>query len=198
MGGLQAVKPFRLHMFFSNKYAYAQVVRVADGNVVASASTIEAATRESLKAAGVSTSCVEAAGRCGVLSRCCRSRCRLAAAAAASRWDCSRSFQHPPAFVPPPSSNPQDRGAAGAARQGGGAERRALAAAPRRALPRKDQVAADRDGGGGAAPHVRAAHWLTGTQPGKRAWQAAPLGEPGGANGWRGPTSALLPTRLCF
>lgn len=52
-------------MFFSNKNVVAQVVRMADGHIVAAASTHEAAAKEALKAAGTSTSCVAAARAIG-------------------------------------------------------------------------------------------------------------------------------------
>ncbi|KAK9787998.1 hypothetical protein WJX73_000835 [Symbiochloris irregularis] len=37
-----------LKLFFSNKYSYAQILRTSDGHIVASASTIERAQRQSL------------------------------------------------------------------------------------------------------------------------------------------------------
>ena len=37
-----------LKLFFSNKYSYAQILRTADGNIVASASTIEREQRLTL------------------------------------------------------------------------------------------------------------------------------------------------------
>lgn len=43
-----ALKPYHLKLHFSNKYSYAQIVRQADGNIVAAASTIERELRESL------------------------------------------------------------------------------------------------------------------------------------------------------
>ena len=43
--GLQQVKPYVLHLFFSNKYTYAQIIQNPKGSVVAAASTIEKALR---------------------------------------------------------------------------------------------------------------------------------------------------------
>ncbi|PRW59382.1 50S ribosomal L18 [Chlorella sorokiniana] len=65
MGGLPVPKPFHLKMFFSNKNVVAQIVRMADGHIVAAASTHEAVAKEALKAAGTSTSCKEAARAIG-------------------------------------------------------------------------------------------------------------------------------------
>lgn len=65
MGGLPTPKPHHLKMFFSNKYIYGQIVRMADGHIVAAASTIEPALREGLTAAGTSASCSAAASRVG-------------------------------------------------------------------------------------------------------------------------------------
>jgi ribosomal protein L18 len=59
------VQAFRLRLFFSNKYAYAQIWRLADNQVVAAASTIEPPVREALQQAGVTPSCQEAAARYG-------------------------------------------------------------------------------------------------------------------------------------
>ena len=42
------MRNLRLKLFFSNKYAYAQIVRLGDGNILAAASTIEKITREGL------------------------------------------------------------------------------------------------------------------------------------------------------
>lgn len=43
-----AIKPYHLKLFFSNKYCYAQVLRIEDGHIVAAASTVEKSLRESL------------------------------------------------------------------------------------------------------------------------------------------------------
>lgn len=43
------LKPHHLRLFFSNKYAYAQVFRIADNNVVAAASTIEKGLQDGLQ-----------------------------------------------------------------------------------------------------------------------------------------------------
>lgn len=43
-----APHPFRLKLLFSNQYTYAQILRKADGHIVASASTIEKALRTTL------------------------------------------------------------------------------------------------------------------------------------------------------
>ena len=43
-----ALKPYHLKLHFSNNYCYAQIIRKLDGNIVASASTIEKELRESL------------------------------------------------------------------------------------------------------------------------------------------------------
>lgn len=64
---LPAPQPYHLKMFFSNKHVVGQVVRMADGHIVAAASTVEAVQREALKAAGTSGSCKEAAGQVGQL-----------------------------------------------------------------------------------------------------------------------------------
>ena len=58
-----ALQPYHLTTFFSNKYAYAQIVRMADGHIVATASTVEPQTKEALAAAGTSPSCSQAASR---------------------------------------------------------------------------------------------------------------------------------------
>ena len=57
------LQPYHLKTFFSNKYAYAQIVRMADGHIVAAASTVEPQTKEALAAAGTSLSCSQAASR---------------------------------------------------------------------------------------------------------------------------------------
>ena len=44
-----ALKPYKLKLFFSNRYCYAQIIRREDGNIVAAASTIEKEFRESLE-----------------------------------------------------------------------------------------------------------------------------------------------------
>lgn len=44
-----ALKPYKLKLFFSNRYCYAQIIRKTDGNIVAAASTIERAFRERLE-----------------------------------------------------------------------------------------------------------------------------------------------------
>ncbi|CAD7696349.1 unnamed protein product [Ostreobium quekettii] len=41
--------PYHLKLFMSNKYTYAQVLRVLDGHIVASASTHERSTRAALE-----------------------------------------------------------------------------------------------------------------------------------------------------
>lgn len=46
-------KPLHLKVFLSNKFAYAQVVRMTDGHIVASASTIEEALRPEARTSGV-------------------------------------------------------------------------------------------------------------------------------------------------
>jgi len=43
-----ALKPYSLKLFLSNKYTYAQIVRKADGHIVAAASTIEKSLRQDL------------------------------------------------------------------------------------------------------------------------------------------------------
>lgn len=43
-----AIKELQLKLFLSNKYAYAQIVRASDGNVLAAASTIEKVAQEGL------------------------------------------------------------------------------------------------------------------------------------------------------
>ena len=48
-----AVKELQLKLFISNKYAYAQVVRASDGNILAAASTIEKGAREGLNSSAV-------------------------------------------------------------------------------------------------------------------------------------------------
>ena len=60
---LLPLQPYHLKTFFSNKYAYAQIVRMADGHIVAAASTVEPQTKEALAAAGTSPSCAQAASR---------------------------------------------------------------------------------------------------------------------------------------
>jgi len=45
---MSALKPYSLKLFLSNKYTYAQIVRKADGHIVAAASTIEKALQEGL------------------------------------------------------------------------------------------------------------------------------------------------------
>lgn len=52
-------------MFFSNKHVVSQIVRMADGHIVAAASTVEPALRDALKAAGTSASCSAAASSVG-------------------------------------------------------------------------------------------------------------------------------------
>lgn len=42
------LKPYSLKLFLSNKYTYAQIVRKADGHIVAAASTIEKSLRQDL------------------------------------------------------------------------------------------------------------------------------------------------------
>lgn len=46
------LKPYHLKLFFSNKYSYAQIIRSGDGHIVAAASTVEKALRESLPKTG--------------------------------------------------------------------------------------------------------------------------------------------------
>ncbi|CAG9465562.1 unnamed protein product [Pedinophyceae sp. YPF-701] len=65
MGGRLRIRPYALKLFASNKYVYAQVLRKADGHIVASSSTIEKAVRDDLKAKGQSTSNKDAAGLVG-------------------------------------------------------------------------------------------------------------------------------------
>lgn len=48
-----AVKELQLKLFVSNKYAYAQIVRASDGNILAAASTIEKGAREALTGSAV-------------------------------------------------------------------------------------------------------------------------------------------------
>lgn len=63
------VKPLQLKLFFSNKYAYAQIVRMLDGNIVAAASTIEKGTREGLTGSGVDKeACQRYVFACGKMS----------------------------------------------------------------------------------------------------------------------------------
>jgi hypothetical protein len=45
---MSAVKPYHLKLCLSNRYATAQVIRMADGHIVAAASSMEKALRESL------------------------------------------------------------------------------------------------------------------------------------------------------
>ena len=47
------LKDLQLKLFISNKYAYAQIVRMSDGNIVAAASTIEKTAREGLAGSAV-------------------------------------------------------------------------------------------------------------------------------------------------
>jgi ribosomal protein L18 len=42
------LKELQLKLFISNKYAYAQIVRASDGNILAAASTIEKGARDGL------------------------------------------------------------------------------------------------------------------------------------------------------
>lgn len=46
---LKSIKPAKLRLYISNKYAYAQIIRSIDGNIVAAASTIESSLKEELK-----------------------------------------------------------------------------------------------------------------------------------------------------
>ena len=73
-----APQPFHLKAFFSNRNVTAQIVRMADGHIVAAASTVEKAERDAAKAASASTSDAAAAARVGEL---------LAARAAAAGLD---------------------------------------------------------------------------------------------------------------
>ena len=43
-----ALKPYKLKLYFTNRYCYAQIIRNDDGNIVAAASTIEKRFRENL------------------------------------------------------------------------------------------------------------------------------------------------------
>ncbi len=54
---MTAVKPHHLKIFLSNRYAYAQIVRVADGHIVAAASTIEKGLKEGLQSAADKMAC---------------------------------------------------------------------------------------------------------------------------------------------
>ncbi|CAL8465042.1 g4577 [Coccomyxa elongata] len=45
---MRSPKPHILKLFLSNKYTYAQIIRKSDGNVLASASTIEKTLRKEL------------------------------------------------------------------------------------------------------------------------------------------------------
>jgi ribosomal protein L18 len=45
---MSALKPYSLKLFLSNKYTYAQIVRKADGHIVAAASTIEKTLQDGL------------------------------------------------------------------------------------------------------------------------------------------------------
>lgn len=49
----EVASKLQLKLFMSNRYVYAQIVRHSDGNVVASASTIESALRQGLPGSGV-------------------------------------------------------------------------------------------------------------------------------------------------
>jgi ribosomal protein L18 len=48
MSWKSALKPYHLKLHFSNKFSYAQILRGEDGHIVAAASTIEKALRDSL------------------------------------------------------------------------------------------------------------------------------------------------------
>ena len=59
------LKPHQLKLFLSNKFVYAQVVRQADGRIVAAASSIEKALSQRLP----STSNKDACSKCAALTR---------------------------------------------------------------------------------------------------------------------------------
>jgi ribosomal protein L18 len=50
------IKELQLKLFISNKYAYAQIVRASDGNILAAASTIEKTARQGLNGSAVDKS----------------------------------------------------------------------------------------------------------------------------------------------
>lgn len=47
------IKELQLKLFISNKYAYAQIVRASDGNILAAASTIEKTAKDGLTGSAV-------------------------------------------------------------------------------------------------------------------------------------------------
>ena len=155
-------QPYHLKAFFSNKNVVAQIVRMADGHIVAAASTLEQATREQLKAAGVSGSCSQAATQCVGWAGCGAKPMHVGTLRAAGARCCPRRMRRCTCrwLIPAPSCCPrgpvlpQDRRDAGAARAGGRAGRRALAAAARRALPRQAQGAGGCHECGGPAPRL--------------------------------------------
>ncbi len=63
------IKPYHLKVYITNQYAYAQVIRMLDGHVMAAASTKEKALREGLQSATDVTACAKV--RSAVLSSKC-------------------------------------------------------------------------------------------------------------------------------
>ncbi|KAH7617517.1 putative 50S ribosomal protein L18 [Nannochloris sp. 'desiccata'] len=56
------LKELQLKLFISNKYAYAQIVRASDGNILAAASTIEKGARDGLIGSAVDKSACSRVG----------------------------------------------------------------------------------------------------------------------------------------
>ncbi|KAL6786108.1 hypothetical protein ACKKBG_A01430 [Auxenochlorella protothecoides x Auxenochlorella symbiontica] len=63
MAGLQKVRPYQLQLFFSNKYAYAQIWKVSGDKhtVAAAASTIEKGLQEGLASTSDKGACARVA-----------------------------------------------------------------------------------------------------------------------------------------
>jgi ribosomal protein L18 len=55
-------KPLQLKLFLSNKYAYAQIVRMVDGHIVAASASVEKTHREDATKRGLD---VAACSKCG-------------------------------------------------------------------------------------------------------------------------------------
>lgn len=168
---------------------------MADGHIVAAASTHEPAVKESIKAAGSSTSCAHAASRCAGrwaaarhwmhASARLRRPLHAAGAAAATGAACNAADPHSPLPATPPAC--QDRRADRGAGKGGRAQRRALAAAAWGAVPRQAQGAHRVDARGGDAAGLTS----TGRSVASRALFCTALagacrGEAACAHGWSG------------
>lgn len=128
------LKPHQLKLFLSNKFVYAQVVRQADGRIVAAASSIEKALAEGLP----STSDKDACSKCAALTRTRNQRppARLPSA---------------PPNPPAPARPPQGRQRAGAASGPSRPGRSAVAEEAGAATPRPDSGAHNGHAGGRAA-----------------------------------------------